>query len=407
MEPFPSIQTDMPQYERNVKTPNWADEKLSSDLPVLRSRGEGQHLEYKEIFPQNTRDLAKEIAAFATSNQGTILIGVSDSGDLVGVNGADNQEERDNLLKRLEGICRGTVKPAITPVAKFAIENDLIVLVINVPHGKQPIYYSNNIPYVRHLTEARPAEPHEVLELITEYLTNQSLGGSGNVTDEHSEFYSNLARVVGEVLIYADQASDREINPWLDQWRSEFSYSATELRDLSAQDIAIEGNIADELKEVATSLDEVASLRLTLGCGPKLKQLTEQAKAKLTAIKKEKIDSIQLSADSIKQIRDAIIMTARKLHDLVTRSKDMVETGRIEELQTEASEFGHQLLKISQYNIDVIGDGIKEKLISIGRDLHLVETMRLYMDGGKSLQAIIDKISDCNNSLNHLAGQLQ
>jgi hypothetical protein len=390
-----------------MKTPNWADENLSKDLPILRSRGEGQHLEYKEIFPQNTRDLAKEIAAFATSNQGTILIGVSDSGDLVGINGADNQEERDNLLKRLEGICRGTVKPAITPVAKFAIENDLIVLVINVPHGKQPIYYSNNIPYVRHLTEARPAEPHEVLELITEHLTNQSLRESGNATDGRSDFYSNLARVVGEVLIYADQASDREINPWLDQWRSEFGYSAAELRDLSAQDIAIEENIADELKEIASSLDEVASLRLTLGCGPKLKQLTEQAKEKLTAIKKGKIDSIQLSADSIMQIKDTIIMTARKLHDLVNRSKNMVETGKIEELQTEASVFGHQLLKISQYNIDVIGDGIKEKLTSIGRDLHLVETMRLYMDGGKSLQAIIDKISDCENSLEQLVGQLK
>lgn len=390
-----------------MKIPNWADEKLSRDLPVLRSRGEGQHLEYKEIFPQNTRDLAKEIAAFATSNQGTILIGVSNSGDLVGINGADNQEERDSLLKRLEGICRGTVKPAITPVARFAVENGLIVLVVNVPHGRQPIYYSNNTPYVRHLTEARPAEPHEVLELITEYLTNQSLGESENVTNGRSDFYSNLARILGEALIYADQAGDRMINPWLDQWRSEFSYAAMELRDLSVQDIAIEENIADELKEVASSLEEVASLRLTLGCGPKLKELTGKAKERLIALKQEKLDSTQLSDDSKKQVRNIIIMTARKLHDLVSRSHDMAETGRIEELQTEASEFGHQLLRISQYNIDVLRDGVKEKLTSIGRDLHLVETMRLYMDGGKSLQAILNKISYCNNSLDQLADQLQ
>jgi hypothetical protein len=100
-------------------------------------------------------------------------------------------------------------------------------------------------------------------------------------------------------------------------------------------------------------------------------------------------------------------MTARKLHDLVNRSRDMVETGRIEELQTEASEFGHQLLKISQYNIDVLGEDIKDKLTSIGRDLHLVETMRLCMDGGKSLQAILDKISDSNDSLGQLIDQLQ
>jgi ATP-dependent DNA helicase RecG len=390
-----------------MEIPNWADETLSKDLPVLRSRGEGQHLEYKEIFPQNTRDLAKEIAAFATSNQGTILIGVSDSGDLVGINDADNQEERDNLLKRLEGICRGTVKPAITPVAKYAVEDNLVVLLVIVPHGRQPIYYSNNIPYVRHLTEARPAEPHEVLELITDFLSKQNIGKSENNADDRSDFYSNIARVIGEALIYADEADDRDVNPWLDQWRSEFGYAAAELRDISAQDIAIEENIVDELKEAAVSLDEVASFRLTLGCGPELKQLTEQARGKLIALRQGKIDSIQLSDEAIRQVRDTIFMTARKLDDLVNRSYDMGESGKIEELQTEASGLGHQLLKIAQYNIDALGEGIKEKLTSIGRDLHLVETMRLYMDGGKSLQAILYKISDSNDSLGQLADQLQ
>lgn len=390
-----------------MEIPNWADEKLSRDLPVLRSQGEGQHLEYTKIFPQNTRDLAKEIAAFATSNQGTILIGVSDSGDLVGIDGADNQEERDNLLKRLEGICRGTVKPAITPVAKFAVENELVVLVINVPHGRQPIYYSSNIPYVRHLTESRPAEPHEVLELITEHLNNQSIGEGENIADDRSQFYSDIARVVGEVLIYAEQAAGREVNPWLDQWRAEFSYAAAELRELSAQDIAIEENLVQELKEVASTLDEVATLRLTLGCGPNLERLTEQAKERLIALKKSKIDSIQLSDDSLNHARDKIIITGRKLHDLVNRSHDMVETGKIEELQAEASEFGHELLRIAQYNINALGDGVKEELTTIGRTLHLVETMRLYMDGGKTMQAIVDKISESNDCLSQLIGKLQ
>jgi len=246
-----------------------------------------------------------------------------------------------------------------------------------------------------------------VLELITEHLANKSLGENENISDARSDFYSNLARILIDTLIYAEQAKERKINPWLDQWRSDFGYAAAELRDLSAQDIAIEDNIVDELKEVSIALDAVASMRLTLGCGPELKRLTERAKEKLIEIKQRKIDSIQLSADSEKQIRDSIIITSRKLHDLVSRSQDMVETGRIEELQTEASGFGHQLLKMSQYNIKTIEDGSKQKLISIGRDLHLVETMGLYMDGGRSLQAIIDKISDCSTSLSQLADQLQ
>lgn len=389
-----------------MATQSWADEKISNDLPVLRSQGEGQYLEYKEIFPKNTSDLAKEIAAFATSNQGTILIGVSDSGDLVGIKGADNQEERDNILKRLEGICRGTVKPAITPVAKFAIENDLVVLVINVPHGRQPVYYSNNIPYVRHLTAARPAEPHEVLELITEHLSNHSIGRSENISDARSDFYSSLAKVVGEALIYAEQADDRQINPWLDQWRSEFSYAAAELRELSALDVALDDNIVEELKEVACSLDRVATMRLSLGCGEELSQLTEQAKERLTALKQLKIDSIPLSDGSIKQIKDILIVTGRKLHDLVSRSHDLVETGKIEELQAEASSLGHTILQIAQYNINALGNGVKEELTSIGRILHLVETMSLYMDGGLSMRAILDSISESNERLRQFIDKL-
>jgi hypothetical protein len=246
-----------------------------------------------------------------------------------------------------------------------------------------------------------------VLELITDFLANQNLSENDNITDDCSIFYSNLARILGEILIYADQAGDRMINPWLDQWRSAFSYAAAELRDLSTQDIAIDENISDELKEVASSLEEVASLRLTLGCGPKLNELTDKAREKVITLKQKKIDTIQLSSDSKKQVRDVIITTSRKLGDLIDRSHNLIKAGKIENLQTEASELGYQLLKISQYNIEDIGDGFKEKLTSIARELHLVETLRLYMDGGKSLQAILDKISGSNDALTQLVGELQ
>ena len=91
----------------DLHVPDWADERLSRDLPVLRSRGEGQELEYMEAFPTNTRELAKEIAAFASTNTGTILIGVSDSGDLIGLPSCETPEGRDETIRRLEGVSRG------------------------------------------------------------------------------------------------------------------------------------------------------------------------------------------------------------------------------------------------------------------------------------------------------------
>lgn len=385
-----------------MKLPSWIDEQLSNDLPILRSQGEGQHLEFKKTFPQNAQDLAKEIAAFATSNQGTILVGVSDDGDLVGIKDAENQNGRDSILKRLGGICSGTVKPAITPIAKFARENDLIVLVISVPKGKQPIYYKGSIPYVRHFTDSRPAEPHEVLEIVSDYLNKIDIGKDEDGDELRSNFYSELARIIGDTLIYADQVDQRNVNPWLDQWRSAFGYAAEELRDLAAQDLAVEDGLDTELREAASTLDEVAKFRLTFGCGPELGKLVSAANDNLRSIKKNRIDSIKLRNDSLIHIRETIITTARKLSDLVARSHDLVELGNIEELQEDASELGYDLLQVAKYNIDDLGNSIKESLIEVGRSLHLVETITIYMDGGASVRAIEERVRQSSKDLNHI-----
>lgn len=390
-----------------MEIPIWADEQLSNDLPILRSQGESQHLEFKKEFPSNAQDLAKEIAAFATSNQGTILIGVSDEGDLVGISGAENQDVRDSLLKRLGGICSGTIKPAITPIAKFAYENDLIVLVINVPKGKQPIYYKGNIPYVRHFTDSRPAEPHEVLEIIGEYLDKKDIGQEEKGNELRSSFYSELVNVVGDTLIYADQVHERNVNPWLDQWRSTFGYAAEELRELAAHEIAVEDNLEDELRDTANALDSVANLRLTLGCGPELNRLVDEAREKLQSIKERKLDSISLSQDSLIYIKESIVSTGRKLRDLADRAHDLIESGRIEELQENASELGHNLLRVVKYDINSLGENAKEYLIAVGRSLHLIETVTIYMDGGASLRAIQERVEKSANDLEQIVKNLK
>jgi ATP-dependent DNA helicase RecG len=124
-------------------------------------------------FPSNTRELAKEIAAFASTNVGTILIGVSDEGDLVGIPDATEPQIRDSLVRRIEGLCNGPIQPSITPSPSFAEESDLIVLVLRIPRGNQPVYYCQHVPYVRHMTEARPARPDEVIERVEEWLSLQ------------------------------------------------------------------------------------------------------------------------------------------------------------------------------------------------------------------------------------------
>lgn len=386
--------------------PDWVDEQLSRDLAILRARGENQEMEYIASFPQNVRELGKEIAAFATSNSGTIIIGVADNGDLVGIPDALTVEGRDQLLRRVEGICTGTIKPAVTPVARFALESDVAVLVLIVPKGSQPIYYSHNIPYIRHITQSRPAEPHEVVDLIRNHLLPSAGGTDESIPDPRSEFYSQLANILTTILIYADEASEREVNPWLDLWRAGFRSAAAELRDLGIHDVAKEDGLERNLYELSEALDNVATFRLYLGCGPEFDRLTQNVGDLAGTLKKTTIDTIPISSSSLEQVKSIVRLSSKKLKLLASRASELINSGRIEELQDEASKIGRQLLQLSYYNLDSLGVDFAKQLQSVARDLHLVETMRIYMDGGKSLEAVADRVSKGSDALDALVSHM-
>ncbi len=385
-----------------MPVPNWADEQMSNDLPRLRSSGEGQNLEYMEVFPQQARDLAKEIAAFASTNPGTVLLGVSDDGSLVGLADTATPAQRDELLRRVEGLCRGTVKPSITPKVTWAIETDQNVLVIQVPKGTEPVYYSGHIPYVRHLSESRPAEPHEVVERIR----SQPASDVESEPNPLQDLMSRLASLLVELLVFAEETKERNVNPWLDQWRSQYEYSATKLREMAADQLAVDNGLSDDFNQLASALEAVASFQHTIGGGPRFDVVKQTALGKILEVKQKYIDSTRLSDNSIAAVSETIKKTYRQLVILAGRMEEKVNQGRIENVQSEASAFGFTLLRLSYYGIDRLRDGLSLELRGIGRDLHLVETERLYMDGGRSINAILDRISAAATRLKALVESL-
>ena len=54
------------------------------ELQQLISKGENQNIEFKQAA-SSAKDLAREIAAFANTYGGKLIIGVDDSGKLIGV----------------------------------------------------------------------------------------------------------------------------------------------------------------------------------------------------------------------------------------------------------------------------------------------------------------------------------
>lgn len=129
-------------------------------------KGEGQEVEFKREI--NSPDkLAKEIAAFSTSNDGRIYIGVSNNGDIIGISTIDSKDkisQKDDFLKRLRGVTQ-RVNPRIITKIDFFEYNNKLITVINVEKGSSKIYYFNHTPYIRDNDASRPAEPEEVDKL--------------------------------------------------------------------------------------------------------------------------------------------------------------------------------------------------------------------------------------------------
>ncbi|MXY29273.1 hypothetical protein F4Y59_14075 [Candidatus Poribacteria bacterium] len=101
--------------------------------------GEDSHWEFKEIvfagdIPKSPRrdDLADEIAAFANTDGGVLLCGVTDASDVQGM----SREQMDALERVLTEICMDRIKPSIRPtILRREIEEGKPFLLVQIPRG--------------------------------------------------------------------------------------------------------------------------------------------------------------------------------------------------------------------------------------------------------------------------------
>ncbi|MBM4333697.1 MAG: transcriptional regulator [Deltaproteobacteria bacterium] len=93
-----------------------------TDLDILLREGEGSMLEYKESFSPS---LARDLAAFANSSGGKILLGVRDDGRVIGV------RDNNQLRAQIQDIARNC-----DPPVKVLIEVVGKIMVITVREGE-------------------------------------------------------------------------------------------------------------------------------------------------------------------------------------------------------------------------------------------------------------------------------
>ena len=145
--------------------------KPATKLEGLVAGGEGPTVEFKrELPPQreaDVRDVLKTVAAFANGTGGTLLFGVANDGEIIGVERARGIEER----------LSGLVTSWILPLPDFEIDelpvqgrDDLVVYTITVGAGDRPPYGCGTKPvnlryYVRRGSTTFTIWPDEVRNL--------------------------------------------------------------------------------------------------------------------------------------------------------------------------------------------------------------------------------------------------
>ncbi len=75
---------------------------------------ESENVEFKKIV---TEDIKKEVIAFANGLGGVIYVGVSDDGDVQGL------EHPDQVMQQLANMIRDSIKPDVTLFIRFVVED--------------------------------------------------------------------------------------------------------------------------------------------------------------------------------------------------------------------------------------------------------------------------------------------
>jgi len=111
------------------------------ELIQLIGRGEDTRTQFKQSQDvTNAKSLAGEMVAFANSKGGRILIGVDDTGSVIGL--SPNDIRRINQL--ISNTATDCVRPSINPETENISVGGLLVMVVTVPEGISKPYADND-----------------------------------------------------------------------------------------------------------------------------------------------------------------------------------------------------------------------------------------------------------------------
>ena len=101
----------------------------TDNIKEMIAQGEGNSVAFKRSF---TSDLGREMCAFANSSGGKVLLGVSDSGEMVGI------FDTNRIRSQIQSIAR-----SVEPPVHIEIESIDSIISIHVPsQAKKTLFVS-------------------------------------------------------------------------------------------------------------------------------------------------------------------------------------------------------------------------------------------------------------------------
>jgi len=129
------------------------------ELTEIIEKGEDSFIEFKEE-KVHTDDLAAEIVAFANTEGGKMLLGISDKKKIKGISNPDRE------MQRVENISHNNCEPPLAINIEKIKVNDKIILCIYIPKGPERPYRTNRgVYYIRTSSGKRQATREELLRL--------------------------------------------------------------------------------------------------------------------------------------------------------------------------------------------------------------------------------------------------
>lgn len=143
-----------------------------ADARVLIAGGESQYVEFKEQLPvsEHRRKMLKTVAAFASGEGGTVLIGVADDSQIVGVDAT----KLDDLMLTVHNMIRSNIDPDPAAAVRPVTVDGKTVLLVEIPAGGGWHAYNREKPefYLRRGANTVPAR---LTEITSRFVQRQPL----------------------------------------------------------------------------------------------------------------------------------------------------------------------------------------------------------------------------------------